>query len=1419
VAGVTGLTSVRYRSGGGAVLPRERVLRYVSALGIIVVCCGLLSASASAKMRLPFSKEEIAEAERHYETLTFINKPPIEQETEECSENVCHKGPNVRVPPGYILESSLAGGNVFRVEEYGVHNCEDAAKDEGCEAYRRERPEASYGYLAPHFKELPMLINHGWLSGFGNRETTLVFVWAWRPGGRRRHGPRHRELLGSTNPGDLHVIHHCEGEPVDCETGNLVETQKDIAVPALGVPFALERTYNSQAAVAASSAGPFGFGWSSSFGDHLEINSAAGIVTVVQANGSTVSFSGEAGTRGTLTPPTWSQASLVYTEEETYKYTLPNQETFTFNSSGRLLSESERNGNTTSVTYNEEEVCEGGCHKVLKTIVVTDPGGRKITLKVNGSGQVESATDPMGHVVKYGYEAGNLVHVTDPGESSPHWTFKYNSSHEMTEMVNGVGGKTTNEYNEAHEVVSQTSPLGQKLAFKYEPIEGKKTDYSFPLIAGETAEEEEAEDEEPVESWEVSEGYYSPPPEQETTITNESTGAVEHEHFNSEDELETLTRAAGTPNEATESFSYNSEGELTKATNGDKHTTEYGYNAAGDLTSEKNPDHDETKWEYNSTHDLTAAIEPNGEKTTIERDSHGNALSVSRPAPKSETQTVKYKYKSNGELEVLTDPLGHEWKYEYNGYGNRDSETDPEGNKRTWEYNEDSQLTATVSPRGNASGAEPAKFKTTIERDAQGRPLKVTDPLGHKTEYKYNTDGDLESVKDADKNTTNYSYNAADEPIKVKEANGDTTETEYDKDGAVTAQIDGNKHATKYKRNVLEQTVEVTDPLGHVSTEEYDPAGNLVKRTDPAKRITSYTYDPANRLTEVSYSDGKTPAVKYEYNEDGDRTKMTDGTGTTTNTYDQLDHLTETENGNKEIVKYEYNLANDQTKITYPNGKAVTRSFDKDERLEKLTDWLEHATKVAYDEDSDTITITFPSETKDVDTYTYNDADQMTDVKVKKSTETLATLTYTRDDDGQVKKTTTKGLPGSETTEATYDEDDRLTNYGSAEYKYDPANNPTRTGGTTQTFNEGDELEKAGTTSYGFGEDEERTKQTPASGPATTYSWNQAEQLTTVQRPAEGETPKIEDTYIYNGEDLRTSETINGTTNHLTWDTTELELPSILSNGTDSIIYGPSNMPTEQINNTTGTATYLHHDQAGSTRLLSGSTGTVTGKCTYGAYGTPTCEGTATTPLGYDGQYTNTDTGLIYLRAREYDPSTAQFLSVDPLKAITGEPFSYAGDVPINAEDPSGLLLLGGGWGGSVGTPSLGPVPVSGMGGGTAVGWVNPGSLSGGVTGSGAGLVGPSTGDVTTGPVVGLSNANNPHELSGPFTEVCAGGALLLGWQACVAHGHSTTECGDVTSIWSITTGPTVGLGGYVGGGKSYTVTPSVVDQDPVVEF
>jgi hypothetical protein len=44
----------------------------------------------------------------------------------------------------------------------------------------------------------------------------------------------------------------------------------------------------------------------------------------------------------------------------------------------------------------------------------------------------------------------------------------------------------------------------------------------------------------------------------------------------------------------------------------------------------------------------------------------------------------------------------------------------------------------------------------------------------------------------------------------------------------------------------------------------------------------------------------------------------------------------------------------------------------------------------------------------------------------------------------------------------------------------------------------------------------------------------------------------------------------------------------------------------------------------------------------------------------------------VYLRARYYDPLTAQFLNVDPAVALTLTPYSYAHDNPISGSDNTG---------------------------------------------------------------------------------------------------------------------------------------------------
>jgi RHS repeat-associated protein len=567
-------------------------------------------------------------------------------------------------------------------------------------------------------------------------------------------------------------------------------------------------------------------------------------------------------------------------------------------------------------------------------------------------------------------------------------------------------------------------------------------------------------------------------------------------------------------------------------------------------------------------------------------------------------------------------------------------------------------VTATNIYQASASSTSPVRFIPSSVRV---------------TEYSYDANGNLASRTDGNGHTTSYEYGPGNEPTKVTEPNGATTETGHDADGQVTSQTDANKHTTSYTRNVLGQVTEVIDPLGRKTTKEYDPVGNLSSVTDAAGRTTGYGYDIANRLTEVSYSDGKTPNVKYEYDADGNRTEMTDGTGITTYGYDHLDRLTETTNGHGDTVGYEYDLANQQTKVTYPGGKAVERGYDQDGRLASVKDWLGNLTSFAYDPDSNLTTTTFPETSANTDHYAYDNAGEMSESSFDKGPETLASLSYARDSEGQVAQATSNGLPGEETNGYAYDQNNRLTKDGSTGYEYDAAGNPTKIGSSTNAYDQADQLEHSGGASYTYDEVGDRTKTTPASGPDTSYGYDQPGSLTSVSRPEEGSTPKIEDSYVYNGDGLRASQTTSGTTNYLSWDTTE-ELPLLLSDSADSFIYGPRGLPVEQINASTGTVLYLHHDQAGSTRLITGSTGTVEGAYTYDAYGNQTGHtGSATTPLGYDGEYTNSDTGLIYLRNRVYDPATAQFLTVDPLATITRTPYNYAGANPINNIDPTGL--------------------------------------------------------------------------------------------------------------------------------------------------
>ena len=239
----------------------------------------------------------------------------------------------------------------------------------------------------------------------------------------------------------------------------------------------------------------------------------------------------------------------------------------------------------------------------------------------------------------------------------------------------------------------------------------------------------------------------------------------------------------------------------------------------------------------------------------------------------------------------------------------------------------------------------------------------------------------------------------------------------------------------------------------------------------------------------------------------------------------------------------------------------------------------------------------------------------MTSIKDVSGTKTLQGFSYTRNSDGLVATATPAG---SAAQAYSYDSVNDLTSDSEGSYSYDQAGNPTELAGTSPlTYNSGDELVSAGKTTkatvYTYDPEGDRVSSTPHKATPTTYTYDQADRLVDF---TEGSTTA---TYAYNGDGLLASAKAAKTTAFV-WDTAA-STPLLLEAGTTSYIYGPGGLPIEQITKS-GTVSFFHHDQQGSTTMLTSTTGGVVATCSYDSYGAiKTQSGTVSTQLRFDGQY------------------------------------------------------------------------------------------------------------------------------------------------------------------------------------------------------
>jgi RHS repeat-associated protein len=1150
------------------------------------------------------------------------------------------------------------------------------------------------------------------------------------------------ETTGGSNPAEKNC-QRCQGDPVNTASGEFFLPATDIGIPGKGPGLMISRTYSS---TSATNDGPLGHGWALNYGTQLSFTGGDAtdpnprLVTVTQDNGSTVQFAEDPSHTYHALPRV--MATLTH-DGNTGAWTFTRQATqvLTFNAAGRLISEADPNGNSITLSYDASghlaTVAAPGGRSLTLTWTgghitgVADSASRSVSYSYNSSGDLTKATDVNGNDTSYAYNSshqltaattprgaattnsydpttGRVISQTDALNRTT--TFSYANGQATTTAADGsktvdtyVNGElmsqtraagtsaaatTSYTYDDARNTLTVTDPTGVVTSFSYDN-RGNPLSYTDPLHHTTTSTYNELN---------------------EVTATTDPLNR--HTSYTYDIHGNRLT--ATTPGGHTQQWTYNNDGTVATTTDADGHTSTHSYNAAGDLTATTDPagrtvhtafdaaghpiSHTNNAGQTTTNtvdangHILTST-DPLGAVTTNTYDPDGNKTSIADPlghvthasydtAEQLATTTdaagkiTSYGYTSTGHLKTVTDPLGHTTTYGYDARGNQTSITNATGETTSFEYDLANRRTKTIAPTGASS---------TVAYDAAGRTSQTTDANGGITSRAYNAAGQLTASVDPDNRQTSYTYTADGAVETVTNPDSSSTISTYDNSGHATGYTDADGNHTTYSYDDAGLLTSKT-ARGATTDYTYDTTGRLHQVTQPDGNTETHSYDDAGRLTRIAFSDPATHDIGYAYNSIGQRTSMTDATGTTSYTYDTNGRTATATNGAGLTIHYSYDDAGRLTALGYPGNKTVSYTYDNAGRIIGLTDWKQGATQFSYNPDG---RLTLQTDANGTTTSTsFDNGGNTTGITVKSNATTLEAFGYSYDSAGLLRHDT-------DTTGPSHDYGYSSLNQLTTVATLPPAGTPTTgayaatpagqlTGlidGTTLAYTPTGQLATATppdgpTTTYGYDANGSRTSATTpatAGAPATTttYGYTQNGALSTV-----GTTGTATVTYTSDGDGLRQTRTQTTSTSQFLWDSTTA-IPRMLDDGTVSYVYGPSLTPIEQINDLSGSALYLHGDAQHSTRLITDASANIAATSSYDAYGRRTGHtGTVDSAIGYTGQWTDPATGLIYLRARDYDPTTGQFLTTDPAVDTTRQPYSYAGNDPLTFSDPTGLTSI-----------------------------------------------------------------------------------------------------------------------------------------------
>lgn len=189
----------------------------------------------------------------------------------------------------------------------------------------------------------------------------------------------------------------------------------------------------------------------------------------------------------------------------------------------------------------------------------------------------------------------------------------------------------------------------------------------------------------------------------------------------------------------------------------------------------------------------------------------------------------------------------------------------------------------------------------------------------------------------------------------------------------------------------------------------------------------------------------------------------------------------------------------------------------------------------------------------------------------------------------------------------------------------------------------------------------------------TQFAWDFENRLTQVITPASGSV-----TYKYDALGRRIQRTPStGVSTNFIYDDQDVVKDINIDGSTVEYLDGPGiDNKIRQKGSTSSTTYYFAQDHLGSTTALTGTTGKLVERTTYDAYGNSA--GSTRTRYGFTGRERDSLAGLMYYRARIYDPQLGRFISEDPIGFSGGDInfYGYVKNRPLTSRDPSGLFPI-----------------------------------------------------------------------------------------------------------------------------------------------